>query len=84
VSNCVAARLISLDHVIDQRLRLAARALRSPYAVWIEAEHLDINHRASLTSVVGGSDSIVIDASAACGSRLKSAYFVLCTWALLP
>ncbi len=48
--NCVATRLVCSDQVVHQRLRLAAGALGRPYPVWIEAEHLDINHRASLTT----------------------------------
>src|SRR4029450_9972399 len=56
----VATRLVSLDQVVHQRLRLPASSLGGPYLVWIDAEHLDINHRASLTSKVRRSDLIVI------------------------
>src|SRR4030095_10820791 len=58
--NRVATRLVSLDQVFHQRLRLPASPLGGPYLVWIDAEHLDINHRASLTSKVRRSDLIVI------------------------
>jgi hypothetical protein len=60
LSNRVATRLVSLDQVVNQRLRLPASPLRGPYPVWIDAEHLDINHRASLTSKMRRSDLIVI------------------------
>ena len=49
LGNRVAAGLVGSDQVVYQRLRLAAGALGRPYTVWIEAEHFDINHRASLT-----------------------------------
>src|SRR5512133_373834 len=52
LGNCVATRLVSLDQVINQRHRLAASPLGGTYPVWIEAEHLDINHRASLTALI--------------------------------
>jgi hypothetical protein len=52
LGNCVATRLVSLDQVINQRLRLAASPLGGPCPVRIEAEHLDINHRASLTALM--------------------------------
>ena len=49
LSDRVAAGFVCRDQVVNQRLRLTAGSLRGPQPVWIEAEHLDINHRASLT-----------------------------------
>src|SRR6185436_9063121 len=48
--NRVASRLVGLDQVVYQRFRFPAGALGRSHPVRILAEHLDINHRASLTS----------------------------------
>jgi hypothetical protein len=60
LGNGIATRFICFDQVVYQRLRFAASPLRSSYPVWIETEHLDINHRASVATSVRRGDSIVI------------------------